>query len=102
MELEDKIRYSIAKIRNCIYYRLQVDESEELRPLSFRRQYMHVLRQYRKDLLGLIQEIPAGDSRREFFLEMTRIIDPKVKSNECLDTIERLEAHLVKNGYVQQ
>jgi hypothetical protein len=96
MTLEDKIRYAIAKIRNVIYYRIQIDEN--MREERFRGQYMHVLRQYRKDLLVLVEEIPEGDSRRTFFEEMIQIINPKVKTNECLDTIERLEWYLGKNG----
>lgn len=95
MNIEDKKRYSIAKIRNIVYYRLYVDEKIEDR---FRGQYMHVLRQYRKDTLLLLAELDQGDPTRGLLQELVGLISPKVKTNECLDTIERIEGCLTKYG----
>ena len=52
MSVEEKIRYATAKIRNIIYYRLEVEET--MLDVRYRMQYLHVLRQYRKSLLPLV------------------------------------------------
>lgn len=104
MTVEEKIRYATAKVRNIIYYRLTVEvncENSGDEYLSrFRCQYIHVLRQYRKSLLALVEEIPDGDTRKEFFQGMINLISPKVKSDGCKDVIKRLRDHW--NKYVKQ
>lgn len=104
MTVEEKIRYATAKVRNIIYYRLTVvpaccatgDPQLDV----FRQTYIHILRQYRKSLLALVEEIPDGDTRKEFFQGMINLISPKVKSDECKDVIKRLRDHW--NKYVKQ
>ena len=95
MTIEEKIRYSTAKLRNIIYYRLVVEEQccamNDERYDRFRCQYMHVLRRYRKSLLTLVEEIPNDDPRKSWFLGIIKLISPKVKSDECKDTIKRLK-----------
>ena len=98
MSVEEKIRYATAKIRNIIYYRLEVEET--MLDVRYRMQYLHVLRQYRKSLLPLVDEMSDQDPRKEFFLDMINIISPKVKSNECKETIQNLKDHFDK--YVKQ
>lgn len=98
MSVEEKIRYATAKIRNIIYYRLEVEET--MLDVRYRMQYLHVLRQYRKSLLSLVDEMSDQDPRKEFFLGMINIISPKVKSNECKETIQILKDHFDK--YVKQ
>lgn len=98
MSVEEKIRYATAKIRNIIYYRLEVEET--MLDVRYRMQYLHVLRQYRKSLLPLVDEMSDQDPRKEFFLDMINIISPKVKSNECKETIQILKDYFDK--YVKQ
>lgn len=92
-----RIRYSKAKLRNIIYYRLQVEPTV---PDRFRCQYMHILRQYRKEAVWLLGEIEkyqeaTGDMTTfsgdiNFFKVSSGMINPKVKSEECLNTIKNL------------
>ena len=93
--VEDRIRYAIARIRNAIYYRLEVEENNKER---YRCQYMHVLRGYRKLLLELVGDMDLSDPRIKLFEGMIEIIDPKVKSDECLSTIEDLKWYLIDNN----
>jgi hypothetical protein len=98
MNIEEKIRYAVAKIRNIIYYRLEVEES--MLDDRYRCQYMHVLRKYRKSLLGLIEELDNTDTRKSFFKGLIDIINPKVKTDECKETIEALKDYY--DTYVKQ
>ena len=91
MTLDDRVRYATAKVRNIVYYRLDVEENNAER---YRCQYMHVLRQYRKLLVDLVNDLGPSDSRTGWFEGLIDIIDPKIKSNECLSTIEDLEWYI--------
>lgn len=77
--LEFRINLAIAKGRNIIYYR-ERDTRE-------RCQYIHVVREFRKTLVDLVNLIPENDSGRNFFIELIKVINPKVKSEECIQTI---------------
>jgi len=102
--LEDRIRFANAKLRNIIYYRLTVEEAcEKSRDpyLSrYRATYMHVLRLYRKILVELVNDIPQEDPRKNWFQGIIDLISPKVRTDECKDTIKRLRDYL--NSYVQK
>lgn len=77
--LEFRINLAIAKGRNIIYYR-ERDTRE-------RCQYIHVVREFRKTLVDLVNLIPENDPGRNFFIELIKVINPKVKSEECIQTI---------------
>ena len=77
--LEFRINLVIAKGRNIIYYR-ERDTRE-------RCQYIHVVREFRKTLVDLVNLIPENDPGRNFFMELIKVINPKVKSEECIQTI---------------
>lgn len=82
-DLEFKIRTMFAKGRNIVYYRL-IDTRE-------RAIYMHVLREYRKSLVELIQEIPKENRERDFFIKLINIIKSKVTPEECDETILKMK-----------
>ena len=77
--LEFRINLAITKGRNIIYYR-ERDTRE-------RCQYIHVVREFRKTLVDLVNLIPENDPGRNFFIELIKVINPKVKSEECIQTI---------------
>ena len=77
--LEFRINLAIAQGRNIIYYR-ERDTRE-------RCQYIHVVREFRKTLVDLVNLIPENDPGRNFFIELIKVINPKVKSEECIQTI---------------
>jgi hypothetical protein len=93
MTIDERIRYTLAKLRNIIYYRLEVEPTIEYR---FRAQYMHVLRNYRKEVVGIIRDMEETDTRKEYLLGIVRLIDPKIKTNECLSTIQDLKEYVEK------
>ena len=86
--LEFRINLAIAKGRNIIYYR-ERDTRE-------RCQYMHVIREYRKTLVDLVKELPENDPSSKFLQSLIKVINPKVKSEECIQTIIEM-----KNIYAQ-
>ena len=83
IDLEFRVRTAFAKGRNIVYYRLN-DERQ-------RATYMHILREFRKSLVGLISELPKENRYRTFFIELTKIIKSKVTENECDDTILKMK-----------
>lgn len=88
--LEDKIRYTKAKVRNIIYYRLEVEPTIEER---FRCQYIRVIRGLRRQIEEFYGSLPEGKNKT-FFSGILNIIDPKIKSNECLSTIIEMKEYL--------
>ena len=99
--LKDRIRYINAKIRNIIYYRLVVVpnccNSGDPQLDVFRMQFIHVLRQLRKSLLSLVQDMPEEmKEEKAYYLGIANLISPKVKSVECRDVIKRIKDY-VKN-----
>lgn len=96
--IEIKIRYIIARIRNIIYYVLEVDKND---PTRQRAQYLHVLRNLRKDLLDLLGELSKMDTRRFWFNSIVNLIDPKIKSEFCIETVRRIKEFVNKEGYVK-
>ena len=90
INLEFRINLAIAKGRNIIYYR-EKDTRE-------RCQYMHVVRDFRKTLVSLIKELPDTDPSKSFFISLVKVINPKVKSEECIKTIIDMKNIYVKAG----
>ena len=86
--LEFRINLAIAKGRNIVYYR-ERDTRE-------RCQYMHIIREYRKTLVDLVKELPENDPSSKFLQSLIKVINPKVKSEECIQTIIEM-----KNVYAQ-
>lgn len=86
MTLEDKIKYTLAKIRNIAYYRLEVEPRD---PDRYRCQYMHVIRDLKKRLLELYKE-----TEDLWWLGAANLINLKVKTDECLDTIYALKEYV--------
>lgn len=86
MKIEDKIRYTLAKIRNIAYYRLEVEPRD---PLRYRCQYMHVIRDLKKRLFEIYNE-----TQDQWWLGAANLIDLKVKTDECLDTIYNLRDYV--------
>lgn len=79
-----RIRFAYSKGRNIIYYRTL---DQQLRP---RATYIHVLRDYRKYLIELLSILPDTieyKEPKEFFLGIVRLINPKVTTEECTQTI---------------
>jgi hypothetical protein len=100
--IEDRIRYINAKIRNIIYYRLTVVpaccESGDPQLNVFRMQFIHVLRQLRKSLLSLVNDLPETmTEEKSYYLGIVNLISPKVKSVECRDVIKRINDYV--KGY---
>ena len=92
MTIDERIRYMNGKINNIIYYRLTIEE--ENWEWRFRCQYMHVLRDLRKQILELIEDMEPDDERKEFYGGIVNLISPKVKTDECLSTIKSIEAYV--------
>lgn len=90
--LNFRIKLAIARGRNIIYYR-ERDTRE-------RCQYIHVVREYRKLLVELsrqfTEEIDIGI--RELFQQLIQIIDPKVKSEGCIQTVLDMKQIFLNHG----
>lgn len=98
--VEEKIGYIVARIRNIIYYRLTIEPSD---PIRYRAQYMHVLRNLRKDILDLLSEMSEEDTiRRTWLSRIVDIIPPSVKSEFCYDVIRQINDLVEKNGYINK
>lgn len=86
-ELDFRIVLAIAKGRNIVYYRKIENRT--------RFQYIHVVRDYRKQIVALLQELPESpskyDAMRDLFQKIINLIDPKVKSEETTGVIIELE-----------
>lgn len=92
------LRYAKAKLRNIIYYRLVIEPTE---PERFRCQYMHVLRRFRKDTVQLLKETDRDDPDWEFLNKAVSLIDPKVRTEDCLETIKELSKLYGEQGETQ-
>ena len=80
----DLIQLAILKGRNIIYYR-ERDTRE-------RCQYIHVVRGYRKTLVDLMKTMPTTHPNYQMFSELVNVINPKVKSEGCIQTILDMKA----------
>ena len=90
-ELELRIKFAICKGRNIIYYR-ERDTRE-------RCQYIHVVRNYRKTLQELLKILPPEyEGVRPLFEAIVNVIDPKVKSEGCIQTILEMKEVFEANG----
>lgn len=86
MTIEEKIKYTLAKVRNIAYYRLEVEPRD---PNRYRCQYMHVLRNLKKTLLEIAEE-----TQDQWWIGLANIISQKVRTDECLDTIYSLQEYV--------
>ena len=90
-ELDFRIELAISKGRNIIYYR-ERDTRE-------RCQYIHVVREYRKTLLSLLKILPQEYEKvRSLFEGIVNVIDPKIKSEGCIQTILEMKKVFTANG----
>lgn len=84
-EIDFRIRCLIARGRNIVYYR-RIDN----RPRS---QYIHVVREYRKDVRNLSISLPENSKYGEIKEMLKKIvvsIPPKVKSEDCEEVIMKI------------
>lgn len=96
MTNEERIRFIKAKVKNIIYYRLEVEPKIDTR---YRCQYMPVLRLLRKQAAGIINDLPKNHPDYNYISGVVSLINPKVMPNECLQTIVNLKKHVEKYGY---
>lgn len=87
-----RIRLAIARGRNIIYYRE--------RDMRERCQYIHVVREYRKLLIELLKQFSKeiDQKTQELFQQLIQTIDPKVKSEECIQTILNMKQIFLNHG----
>lgn len=81
-EADFRIRCLLARGRNIVYYR-RIDD----RP---RGQYIHAVRDYRKDVRNLSLSLPDNEKYKEIKETLKKIvlaIPPKVKSVDCEEYI---------------
>lgn len=94
-DIEQRIRYVKAKIRNIGYY-WEYDES--LGEVRSRKQYMHVLRTLREQLLMIVKE--AGTELvkedKELFNYIISCVSPKISTLECGDVIRGIKKYVDK------
>lgn len=84
----------LSKGRNIVYYRT-IDD----RP---RATYIHVLRDYRKQLLNTVVLLPDEYSEdKSIMLSLIKVIDPKVKTEECMGTIIKMSEILKGTKYAE-
>ena len=88
----DLIQLAILKGRNIIYYR-ERDTRE-------RCQYIHVIRSYRQTLIGLLKNMSETHPNYLMFCELVKVINPKVKSEGCIQTIIEMKAIFERYGIV--
>lgn len=89
-EYEIRLRFIRAKLRNVCYY-WNYDKS--LGEIRERRQYMHILRELRKQCLDLVKI-----EENEFLRGIISLIDPKVGKEEIEATIIKLEDYAREKG----
>lgn len=88
MNINDRVLYALSKIRNIIYYRLEVEE--RLFEERYRCQYLHVLRKLRKDLIILINDL-GKCPERDFFCSIINVISSKIKPTECKEAVVKMK-----------
>ena len=88
--LDFRINLAIAKGRNIIYYR-ERDTRE-------RCQYIHVIREFRKTLVKLTSQMNDEDPTKKFFQSIINVINPKIKSEECIQAIIEMKKIYVDAG----
>lgn len=92
MTTEDKIRLISAKVKNLIYYRLEVEE--RLWETRYRCQYIHQVRGLRSVILKTLPEINDQDPRKDWLIGIVKQISPRIKSTECLSTIVNMKKYV--------
>ncbi len=95
-KLKKQVQFAKARTRNILYY-WSLEQEDVFR--ATRKQYIHILREHRKDVSNLVELLKADDpvgfkEDIAHFENIAKIIDPKVRSNDCGDTIERIENYL--------
>lgn len=88
--IEFLINAAIYRGRNIVYYRE--------RDTRMRCQYIHVVREYRERLVNILPQVPKTHPARSMFIELIKAINPKVKSEGCVQTIINIKNILVSHG----
>jgi hypothetical protein len=96
LDIINRLRYAKAKLRNIPFY-WEYDES--LGECRSRKQYMHVLRSFRKQLEALVAGMKESTANNwsydiDKLQGLINIISPKVKTEECKETIEKLKNYV--------
>lgn len=78
-ELNLRLSFAFSKCRNIIYY-MTIEDRE-------RATYIHVVRDLRKTFVELQRYLPPEDSNYEKVSKIISMINPKVKKEECYDTM---------------
>ena len=92
-DIKQRIRYARAKLRNIPYY---WDYDESLGECRSRKQYMHILRSFRKQLESLLLDIGKEDNSYDVsvFKNIIKIISPKIKKEDCSEVINKMKAYV--------
>lgn len=92
--LNFRIRLAIARGRNIIYYRE--------RDTRKRCQYLHVIRDFRKQLIYLKKQFTEeiDQDTQNLFQQLIQVIDPKVKSENCIQTIIEMKKVFLNFGII--
>ena len=96
-EIKFRINCLLCRGRNIIYYR-RIDN----RPRS---QYIHVVRDYRKDVRELSLSLPDEEQYKEIkelFKKIVLAIPPKVKSDDCEEMIMEIAKILLSPEEIRQ
>lgn len=89
IKLNDEVKFTILKGRNLIYY-----YENDIRE---RKQYLHVVREFRKTVVKLYQRLEDNRGEKSLFKDIMNLIDPKIKPTECGETIMKLKE--IYNNY---
>lgn len=83
LDIDFRIKLAIAKGRNIIYYRE--------RDTRVRCQYIHIIREFRTQLVQMLNEIPKDHVYRKFIINLISVIHPKVESKQCVRAILKMK-----------
>ena len=96
MECSELFRYAKAKGRNiCYYYSLDVQDIESGR--SERCQYMHILRDYKKQLQELLRTEYLNQEQLDWISKVCSIIPDNVKKKTKKNNQELSCNHVIRN-----
>lgn len=93
MTIQDQLRYLKAKIRNVVYYRLDIEPTLDYR---IRCQYIHILRTIRSEIVQILPDLEEGDDKK-VLIKIMDLINPKIKSGECEQVIQKICQVLIEN-----
>lgn len=99
LDIFTRVSLLYSRLRNIIYYRLSVEPKY---PERLRCQYIHILRLTREDLISLLNSPGISKEDYDTFLDIVRLIPPKIKDEECYSTILNLENYLSGIGNAKE